>query len=468
MKIKLFFLSIFLLFLCAGCQTVLTILKPVLTDEGEVYLYFRPLPQEANALHFTLDGVFAVRSDGVEEPLTLSLKEFRGSDPKRQRLVATGRLRPGAYRGLSFKAGKAALLGEEGENPLVVAEKREPIDFPFEVKRKSALVIHLTLKFKDSVGGGTTFKPVFSMAIPPKPLNNLVGYVTNYAGNGITVFDKRSGDVLAVIATGKGPKSVVFDRNRMLAYLVVSGEDAIDVIDLQSHFFVNRIQLNTGDSPAEAALTPDGGTLVVANSGSNTVSFIDSTSNIETSRINVGNRPVSLVMDQAGNRAYVFNYLSNSISVVNIAGRSITATLTTESSPLRGTFSKKGDKLYVFHEWSPNLLVFDTGSLSVINRIYVGIGVSFIKVDTATDRLYVAKRHDTVINIFDPFSAIPMDFLKVAGGASYMLIDDEENNLILVLPDQNELQSINLVSKKVRYLLDTGAVPCWSSIIGER
>ncbi len=468
MKTKFFFLSIFLLLFCSGCETMKSIVKPALTEEGEVYLYLRPLPQEANWLHFTLDGAYAVRNDGVEVPLSLSLKEFRGSDAKRQRHVASGRLLPGVYRGFSFKAGKASLLGEEGEKPLAVAEKREIIDFPFEVKRKQALVVDLSFKFKESVGAGTTFKPVFTMAIPPKPLNTLIGYITNYADNNITIFDKRSGDVLEMITTGKGPKSVVFDRARMLAYVVISGEDAIDVIDLQSHFYINRIQLNTGDSPVEAALTPDGGTLVVANSGSNTVSFIDSTSNYETSRINVGNRPVSLLIDQTGNRAYVFNYLSNTISVINIGGRSISATLTTDSSPMRGTFSRKGDKLFVFHEWSPNLMVFDTGSLAVLSRIYVGIGVSFIKVDTATDRLYVAKKHDTLIEIFDPFSAIPMDFLKVAGGASYMLIDDEQNNLLLVLPDQNALQSINLISKKTRFLIDTGSAPYWSSIIGER
>lgn len=467
MKIKLFFIIVFVL-LCSGCQTVQSIMKPALTDEGEVYVYIRPLPQEANGLHFTLDGIYALRSDGVEVPLSLSLKDFRGSDAKRQKYVASGRLLPGDYRGLSFKAGKATLLGEEGENPLAVAEKRETSDFPFVVKRKQAQVIDLSLKFKESVGAGTSFKPVFAMAIPPKPLNTLVGYVTDSAANNITVFDKRSGDVLGVIATGKSPKSVVFDRARMLAYVVISGEDAIDVIDLQSHFKVNRIQLNTGDNPSEAVITPDGSTLVVANEGSNTVSFIDSSSNIERTRINVGNRPVSLLIDPTGTRAYVFNYLSNTISVINIAGRSITATLTTESSPLRGTFSRKGDKLFIFHEWSPNLIVFDTASLAVLNRIYVGVGVSFIKVDTATDRLYVAKRHDTLIDVFDPFSAIPMDFLKAAGGASHMLIDDEENNLLLVLPDQKALQSINLVSKKMRYLVDTGDVPYWSSIIGER
>jgi YVTN family beta-propeller protein len=467
MKTHLFMISILCL-LCAGCQTVQTILKPVLVEEGEIFVYIQPLPQEANGLRFSLEGVYAVRSDGVEVPLTLSLAEFKGSEAKRQRFVASGRLQPGVYRGLSFKAGKASLQGEEGEKALVVSEKREIAEFSFEVKRKQALVIDLLFKTRESLGSGTGFKPVFSMSIPPKPLNTLIGYVTNYAASIITVFDKRSGNVLEVIETGKGPRSVVFDRNRLLAYVVISGEDMIEVIDLQSHTMVNTIRLNTGDNPSEAALTPDGATLLVANEGSNTLSFIDPASNFETTRLNVGNRPVSLLIDPAGVRAYVFNYLSNTISIVNIANRTIPATLTTQSNPLRGTFNRKGDQLIIFHEWSPNLIVYDTSSLAVLKTIYVGIGVSFIKLDNATDRLYVAKRHDTIVDIFVPFSAIPIDFLKVAGGATYMQIDDDENNLLLVLPEQSALQSINLVSKKERFIMDTGNVPYWSAIIGER
>ena len=49
-----------------------------------------------------------------------------------------------------------------------------------------------------------------------------------------------------------------------------------------------------------------------------------------------------------------------------------------------------------------------------------------------------------------------------------MLIDTEENNLLLVLPEQSALQSINLVSKKGRFIADTGTAPYWSTIMGER
>jgi len=428
----------------------------------------QPLPQEADGLRFTLEGISAVRSDGTEVPLSLSMKEFNGGGKQRQRFLASATLQPGAYTGLNIKAGQAFLKGEVGENKVDVQEKPEFNGFSFEIRRKRAIVINLSFKVRESVGKGSGFKPKFSLSIPPRPLNSLIGYATNYSANTITIFDKRTGEIMGMIATGRGPKSIVFDRSRMLAYVVVSGEDAIEVIDLLSTDVLNRIRMNTGDNPSEAALTPDGRTLLVVNEGSNTLSFIDPLSNFESARINVGSRPRSLIIDPNGSRAFVFNYLSNSISVVNISARSVTATLTTEASPVRGQFSRNGDRLFIYHDWSPNILVFDTASFALEKRIYVGTGIGFIKVDTATDRLYVARKHQTIVDIFDPFSAIPMDFLKTAGGASYMLIDGEESNILMLLPDQSAIQSINLISKKERYLMDTGNPPYWSSIIGER
>ncbi|MFZ3208229.1 MAG: YncE family protein [Geobacteraceae bacterium] len=467
MNVKLFAATIILL-LCTACQSQLALLKPALTEDGEVYLYSHPFPQEAGNLRFNIDGVYAVKADGAELPLAVTLAEFRESTLTRERLVASGALQPGLYRGFSFKAGKAFLKGEKGEEELVVKEKPEIIDFPFEVKRKKAEVFTLSFKFRESAVTAPGFRAVFSLSIPARPLTSLTGYATNYGANNITVFDKRSGEVLKVIETGKGPKSIVFDRNKLLAYTVISGEDAIEVIDLLSHEVINRIRLNTGDNPCEAALTPDGRNLLVVNEGSNTVSFIDPASNFESSRVNVGSKPGSIIIDPEGKRGYVFNALSSNFSVIDIAARTILATVTTESVPVRGDFSKRGDKLFVFHQWSPNLLVFDTSTLAVTKRIYTGIGVSFIMVDSATDRLYVAKKNSTMIDIYDAFSFIPMDFLKVADGASYMMVDGDENNLLLVLPEQNALQSINLVSKKERFLMDTGNAPYWSAIMGER
>jgi YVTN family beta-propeller protein len=455
--------------LCCACQAQLRHVKPALTEEGEVFLYLHPFPQNAGKLSFTLETISAVRSDGVEFPFVQKLSVFNGSGMNRERFIASGLLPRGSYRGFSFKAGKASLLGDEGEKSLAVPEKPEFIDFPFDVRPKKAKLVTLSLKLKESLGAGTSFKPAFVMAVPPKPLTNLTGYASNSAANTITVFDKRSGEVLEVIATGQRPRAVLFDRLKMKAFVVISQDEAVEVIDLLSGEMTNRVRLNVGDNPGEATLTPDGRVLLVVNEGSNTVSFVDSDTALESSRILVGKRPVSIVLDPAGKKAYVCNNLSDTVSVIDIASRTVAATITTESGPLRGQFSKLGDRFFVFHQWSPNLLVFDPSSLALLKRIYAGMGVSAIKLDPTSDRLYVASKRDAIVDIYDPFSLLPMDSMKVAGaGASYMLIDDEENNLLLVLPDQAELQSVNLISKKARLLIDLGEAPFWATIMGQR
>lgn len=461
-----------LLFLCAGCYAPVSTVKPALTEEGEIFLYLEPLTPDARALRFTLEQVAAVRSDGTEAPLTLHRAEIKGDDSSRQRLLASGVLPPGGYLGFSVKLRQASLKNGPEEKPLLVSDKPERVAFPFEVKRKKGSLFSLTLAYREAVRTGSSFRPAFTVVVPPPPLVTLTGYVTNTGSNTVTVFDKRGGSVRRVIATGLRPMGIALDQKKMVAYVAISGEDAIEVIDLLSNEIVNRIRLTYGDRPGEIALTPDGKTLLVVNTGSNSVSFVDPATLLEISRLTVGKQPRSILLDPAGKKGYVFNYLSNTINVIDIANRTLNfagvPTIPTESGPLRGAFSRLGDKLMVIHEWSPNLLVIDPVSSAILKRVYVGLGSGTLRVDTTTDRIYLSMRHDPVMQIYDPFSLIPGDFLDAAGGADYMLFDGETSNFLLVLPDQKALQAVNLISKKGEYLIDVGEEPFWSAIMGER
>jgi YVTN family beta-propeller protein len=458
-----------LFFLCAGCYAPVSTVKPALTEEGEIFLYLEPFTPDARALRFTLEQVAAVRSDGTEAPLTLHHAEIKGDDSSRQRLLASGVLPPGGYLGFSVKLRQASLTNEQEEKPLLVSDKPERVSFPFEVKRKKGTLFSLTLAYREAVRSGSSFRSAFTVVVPPSPLITLTGYVTNTGSNTVTVFDKRGGSVRRVIATGLRPMGMALDQKKMVAYVAISGEDAIEVIDLLSNEIVNRIRLTYGDRPGEIALTPDGKTLLVVNTGSNTVSFVDPATLLEIARLTVGNLPRSILLDPTGKKGYVFNYLSNTINVIDIANRTLfPGTIPTESGPLRGAFSRLGDKLMVIHEWSPNLIVIDPVSSTIVKRVYVGLGSGTLRVDTTTDRIYLSMRHDPVMPIYDPFSLIPGDFLNAAGGADYMLFDGETSNFLLVLPDQKALQAVNLISKKGEYLIDVGEEPFWSAIMGER
>jgi YVTN family beta-propeller protein len=459
---------IMVLFLAAGCSALPSLVKPALEDEGEVFVYLEPFPQEAEKLKFVIDRLSLVAADGREFPLALAMTDFQSSTALRQRFLAEGRVPPGQYTGLTCGVVKATLLGEEGEAALLVPEEPVKVPLSFEIGRKKAVVLSLSLRYRESVQTGFSFTPQFSLFIPGMPVSGLVGYAVNRNSNTVTVFDKKSGKVSAIIATGRGPETTVLDQKARLAYLSIGEEDAIEVVDITDGAFINRVNLRAGDGPRELALTPDGRFLLSLNDRSRTVSIIDPASPVELSRVQVGEGPRRLLVSRTGERCYVFNSRSNTISVIDIANSAIVATISTEPGPLMGQFNRKGDRLYVVHEGSPYLSIIDPASLSVVNRVFVGHGLRVIKTDTLTDLLYAYRDGDSRIEVYDPFSLIPIDYLPAVSGIADMTIDGETNNFLVVSAEKNRLLSISLVTKKIVAELDTGERPQWVAVMGQR
>lgn len=464
---RLVFVLLFFLF-ASGCETVSTYVKPALENDGEVYVYLQSFPQEAERLTVEIESIAAVRSDGAEFPLALSFSTLKGSELKRQRYFASGQLPPGLYKGLMIKAKSAKVATEEGEAALIVPEGPVLNELSFEVTRKRALVVTLLYIHSQAMQQDVNFRPVFTLSVPSMTTLSLIGYVSNSGANTITVFDKKSGLVTGVIATGERPMGIALDQIARRAYVAFEGENAVGVIDLLSGTIVNQVFLNAGDEPRELALTPDRTLLLVVNTGSQTLSIISTSSLLETGRVNVGERPHSILIDRTGSRAYVFNALSNSISIINIASHSIVTTVNTESGPIEGQFSRRGDKLYVLHERSPYIGVRDPASNAVLTRIYAGIGGRTIKVDTQTDMIYAGLIGSSEIEIYAPFSLIVTDLMPVGGEADSMTIDNDENNLCVVLPEKRLVKIINLTSKKVISEIDVDADPYWVTVMDER
>ncbi len=467
MKKKLIFILLTLSLLLA-CQAAMSRLRPPLEEEGEIYLYLQPYPQEAERLRFSFEGISAVSADGREFPLEISVHEIKASEVRRQRLLASGRVPPGSYIGLSFKVKRAILKVEDGDADLFVPDLPIRTDFPFSVIRKRAYVISLSFKYRDSVSGGFSFSPVFSPFIPTRPIISLAGYVSNTISNNIAVFDKKLGQVVGMIATGKGPAGMAVDQRLRRVYIAASGDDEIEVIDVTGGELINAIKLSAGDHPQEIALTPDGRTLLSVNTGTRTVSFVDPLSMSELNRVNVGMGPRSILIDSNGRRAYVFNTLSGTISVLDIASRAIITTFSTDPGPLRGQFNRRGDNLYVIHEMSSYVTVVDPISFRILKRFSVGPGMNFIKVDVRTDLAYIGRKNDPFVGVYNPLSFVSVDFIKTGGTIDCMAIDGEENNLYLVNSDTKSLMVSNLVRKKIVSEMDVGEGPYWVTMMGER
>ena len=129
---------------------------------------------------------------------------------------------------------------------------------------------------------------MFSAVTPPRPIADHAGFVTNAGSNTITVFDKHLMQAVAVIDTCAGPAGMALDQRRRRVYVACSKDDEIQSIDVATVRIVERTRVSPGDRPRELALTPDGRTLISANTGSNSISFFDAASLTRQERINVG------------------------------------------------------------------------------------------------------------------------------------------------------------------------------------
>jgi YVTN family beta-propeller protein len=436
--------------------------------DGEVYLYLQALPDEAAGLTFTIASLSAVGGDGSEYPLTLNLTVVERADAGRQRLLASGRLPIGTYAGFALRLKRATLKAGREETRLSVPDAAVRLNFPMDVAASQASVVWLVLRYEDSVMAESAFDPVFSVRPPPRPIAQHAGYVTNTGSNTLTVFDRNIGQVVGVVDTCAGPSGMALDQPRRRLYVACSQDDEIQAIDVVTGDIVERTRVTPGDRPGELAVTPDGTTLLSANTGSNSASVFDALSLTRVGRINVGSGPGSIVIDPSGRRAFVLNTFSSSISVIDIAGRSIAATLSTDPSPLRAQFGPAGDRLYVIHERSPYMTVLDARQLTLVTRARLRIGVSAIAVDTVRDLICIGGPDDPTIDFYDPNALMPLFSMRTPAGPTYLTFDAENNSLYIVSRGARTVGIARLTNRKVVSQMDVGDAPYAVAVMGER
>ncbi|MHB8844267.1 MAG: YncE family protein [Nitrospirota bacterium] len=438
-------------------------------DRGIVYLYLQPLPQESSRLTFELEMVAAVAEDGAEIPLARSVSRFEPEKGKQQRLIASGILPPGHYRGISYKAKKAELKTDEGSAALFTDIQPVVAEHSFTIAKGKAVTVLSDLNYRRAVTSGFNFSPVFTLYQAGRYAPGLIGYISNSGDNTITVFDKRAGKVLSVLATGRQPRGIAFDEQRSRAYVALSGDDAVAVIDLTTNEPLHTIRLLPGSAPRDLALTVDGRTLVSANPGSNSVSIIDPLSYMELGTVAVGDTPLAVLLNPAASRrAYVFNKESDSITAIDIVARSAAMTTKTGTGPLRGQIDTTYNRMYVIYGGTPYLTIIDPATLAVTDQVFIREPAGALKVDIVTDMIYLGGPARGEVVVYDPLSVLMTETIPAPEGVSYLTIDGQENSLLILSAEARTLTSVNINTKAVSYVIDAGNGAYQVAVMGER
>jgi YVTN family beta-propeller protein len=140
-------------------------------------------------------------------------------------------------------------------------------------------------------------------------------------------------------------------------------------------------RVKTGHKPRGLALSPDGKTLYISNSWSDTVSAIDAATFAVKRTLKTGWGPVGLVTDRAGKTLYVANSIADSVSLIDLASGTEIKRFSTHRYPEQVGLSHDGQRVYVSnllphlgpYDQPPvsELLVLDTNKQLVAERILI-------------------------------------------------------------------------------------------------
>ena len=250
-------------------------------------------------------------------------------------------------------------------------------------------------------------------------------YVTNYAGEGVSVIDPASGKRIAEVATGSKPHGV--------------------------------------------AVAPDGSAVYVSNEGDGTLSIIDPTTNRVTGTVRVGKSPNQIAVAADGRHVFVTLHGDDALAVVDVAARRVVKTVPVGGSPHIALRSPDGKTIYVTSEGDMELVAVDAEQWTVRNKTLLYAWPRVLAVAPDGSRVYQTIRWLNGALVIDPQEHEVVD--RIALGEPHFAAQGKDAHGLAITPDGRELwlttQSTNDVTvfdaKNHRVLgrIQVGADPNW-------
>jgi YVTN family beta-propeller protein len=301
--------------------------------------------------------------------------------------------------------------------------------------RAAAILILMVI----CTGCGQTYRPVATPVQLNSPNPNFAHLALVISGNGSnnpgasTAIDVSGDTAVSQSSVGLMPVHAAIVLNGSRAYVANSLDDTVSLFSPSSPTPVTTISLPAGSTPSFVATT-ETGTVYVANSGSNTVSAISTTSNVveaPLSGIPVGVNPVALAETPNQQKLYAANRGigggGGSVTSINPVDRSVNPPIANATwvSPVSVAARSDSNRVYVLDQGSGMVSAIDTSSDTVKNTLSVGVGASFMLYDPTRNRLYVANPANNTVTYLDVSSdALSAVVIHVANPISVAALPD--------------------------------------------
>lgn len=302
----------FLLFVLL--QVVFTVLQGCMTTEEQgshpelyqcqVSLFLNGPDMAVTDINFELAAVNIVSGDGTSREIMRTPLRINSYDVKsRQIFLGEKSLPEGKYEKLELIVKEASINKKGKASHLALPAEGVKVSIDISLRRNQSTTLFLSWNADASIQEDYLFNPVFTVKSQVPELSSLLIYVSNEDSDNVSVINRQAGDIAATVLVGKKPRGVATSSikgEHLKVYVANSGSNSVSVIDPTTNKIENEIPIRFGRQPeaiAVAGISSDKELIFVANYGSNTVSMIDSATYQELEKIDVGRGPIAIATD---------------------------------------------------------------------------------------------------------------------------------------------------------------------------
>lgn len=232
--------------------------------------------------------------------------------------------------------------------------------------------------------------------------NMMGGTSSNIPTQGkIVIMDAVSGNILKEIALEGIAFNAVFSpdgKELWTALMMTAGK--VLVFDANTYVLLNTITV--GQMPSEVSFSDDGKKVFAANGMSNSVSVVDAVTKLVLETSAVGNYPVG-AWPGMGGMMYVDNEKDQSISMMNSSTNMMTNTLQLGFTPGMVASNTMMNQMWVsdptgnkIHMWTKTSAGYVPGG-----TVTVGSGASAIAFNNTGTTCYVTNQNDGTVSVVD-------------------------------------------------------------------
>jgi YVTN family beta-propeller protein len=193
-------------------------------------------------------------------------------------------------------------------------------------------------------------------------------YVTNQLDNTASVIDGASHKVVATVRVGVSPAQMAVSPDRKSVYIANTGSNTVSVLNTDNDTIARTIALPPRSKPIDVAANPNGRYLYTADGGSNRVSVIDTRAKRVVASVRVGTQPLSVAAAPDGKTVYAANSGSGDVSVIDARTNRVVRAIPTGRFPSGVAVTPDGASLFVTNELS-GVTVVNAGNGTVAARL---------------------------------------------------------------------------------------------------